>query len=86
MAECQIFHTTTAWSQFPNTTGGYSHSYGHLQEWPKVVTTCQTHGISFDMPTTGDVRCLCPVGRIEEAVEKGVARLEEAARKISGSA
>jgi hypothetical protein len=40
----------------------------------KTVTRCETHDWQFNGPATG----LCPIGRIDEAADKAIARVRAA--------
>ena len=43
----------------------------------KAITRCETHDWTFE----GHPSVMCPIGRIEDAAEKAIARICEAAKE-----
>jgi hypothetical protein len=44
----------------------------------KAAVRCETHGMPLDGPGPIGAGDLCPVGKIEQAVEEGIARIKAA--------
>jgi hypothetical protein len=43
----------------------------------KAITRCETHDWTFDGPAS----LMCPIGRIEDAADKAIAKIREAAKE-----
>lgn len=69
--KCEIIHEIDSF-------GGSMHDPNYHS--PRLIRSrCKTHGMPMDIRPTTDLRSdVCPIGQIEEATEKALARIAAA--------